>query len=285
MLKNLVLLMRPKHYLKNGLILVPLIFSGGLFADANIVKALIAILIFSLAASVVYIVNDARDIAKDRKHPTKKNRPLASGAVKTWQAYVLLAGLVFAIGVTAAALDFSWMTILLLVIYLLINFAYSFGLKNIPVVDVAILASGFVIRVLFGASIFDIEVSNWLYLTVLAGAFYASLGKRRNEIIVNGTKSRKVNEAYTLNFLDKNMYVSLALVLVFYSLWAIDPSGGGDRSLFWTIPVVIMLFMTYSLNIEKQDSLGDPVDVILGDKMLIVLGLIYVVLATSLLYL
>ena len=225
MLKNLLLLMRPKHYLKNGLILAPLIFSGELLVETNALRALIATIIFSLAASAVYVVNDICDVAKDRKHPTKKHRPLASGVVKLWQAYALLVVIAFLVVIAVIALGFSWETTSLLAIYLLINFAYSFGLKNVPVLDVTILASGFVLRVLFGASIFDIEVSSWLYLTVLAAAFYASLGKRRNEIIVNGTKSRKVNEAYSLNFLDKNMYVSQALILVFYSLWAVDPNG------------------------------------------------------------
>jgi 4-hydroxybenzoate polyprenyltransferase len=283
MFRHLVTLMRPKHYIKNGLVALPLLFSGQLFQGRDAVKVLIGIALFSLVSSIVYIFNDIRDVEKDRKHPKKKCRPLASGAVKVWQAYVLglvLAGIVV-LG-TAAYLTAS--SAILLVVYLAINIAYSLGLKNIPVIDIAILASGFVIRVLFGASIIDVAVSAWLYLTMLAGAFYASLGKRRNEIMVNGTASRKVNESYTLNFLDKSMYVFLALVLVFYSLWAIDPMGGGKHSLSWTIPVIMLIFLTYGLAIGKKGAMGDPVDMILGNKTLIFLLAAYGALTVWLLY-
>lgn len=283
MLYNLVKLMRPKHYIKNGLIVVPLVFSGQLLNGEHIGKVLIGILLFSLASSVVYILNDIRDVKKDRKHPKKKYRPIASGAVTVRQAYILGA-VIAAIVIAGVVLCLNVMGAVFLAVYLAFNIAYSFGLKNIPIVDVAILASGFVLRILFGAGIIGVVVSDWLYLTVLAGAFYASLGKRRNEIMINGTASRKVNESYNLNFLDKTMYVFLGLVLVFYSLWAIDPTAGGKHSLFWTIPVIILVFLTYSLTIEKKESMGDPVDVILGNKTLVSLLAAYVVLTIGLLY-
>jgi 4-hydroxybenzoate polyprenyltransferase len=231
----------------------------------------------------VYILNDIRDVEKDRKHPVKKRRPIASGAVTVWQAYALGAAIA-AIVIVGTVLYLNTAGALFLAVYIALNIAYSFGLKNIPIVDVAILTSGFVLRVLFGASVIGVVVSDWLYLTVLAAAFYASLGKRRNEIMMNGTASRKVNESYDLNFLDKTMYVFLALVLVFYSLWAIDPSAGGKHSLFWTIPAIMLVFLTYSLTIEKKGSMGDPVDVILGNKTLMVLSAVYAILTIGLLY-
>lgn len=283
MLRNLVKLMRPKHYIKNGLIAVPLIFSGELLADGRITKVIIGVILFSLGSSIVYILNDIRDVEKDRRHPVKKSRPIASGDVAVWQAYVL--GVVVAAAVILGAILYlNAAGILLLSVYVAVNVAYSLGLKNIPIVDVSILAAGFVLRILFGASIIGVSVSDWLYLTVLTGAFYASLGKRRNEIMVNGTVSRKVNESYSINFLDKAMYVFLALVLVFYSLWAIDPMAGGKHSLFWTIPVIILVFLTYSLAIEKKESMGDPVDVITGDKTLVSLLVVYALLTIGLLY-
>ena len=285
MLRNLVRLMRPKHYIKNVLILAPLVFSGQLLVGDNLLQAALSVVIFSLVASAVYVINDIRDVKKDRQHPKKKNRPIASGAVSIRQAITLLAVIIAATVILTIVTKLNWVSIILLGIYLVINIGYSFGLKNIPIVDIAILAAGFVIRVLYGGEVVDIEVSNWLYLTVLAGAFYVSLGKRRNEIIVNGVKSRKVNESYTLNFLDKFMYVCLALLLTFYSLWATAPSGGGESSLFWTIPIVILLCMSYSLHIEKEGSLGDPVDVLLSDKVLLVFAGSYVVVTTLLLYL
>ena len=107
----------------------------------------------------------------------------------------------------------------------MLNLLYSFGLKNVPVADIAILVSGFLLRVLYGSSITGIEISKWLYLTVIAMSFYLGLGKRRNELEKHGGEStRKVLEAYNKNFLDKNMYMCLSLAIVFYSLWCTDPN-------------------------------------------------------------
>lgn len=277
-------LTRPKHYLKNGLIFVPLLFSGKLFIGNNLRHVLLSALAFSAAASIVYVINDIRDVEKDRQHPKKKNRPIASGAVSVTQAILLaivLAAVVVLLGYLAKSNAVAW---LLLGGYIAINVAYSMGLKNIPVIDITILAAGFLLRVVYGGNAAAIGVSNWLYLTTLAGAFYLGLGKRRGELLANGAKSRKVNEFYTHNFLDKNMYVCMALTLVFYSLWATDPTSRA-YALFWTIPVIIILFMSYSLAVEKEGSLGDPVDVLLSNKMLGVLALGYVALTACLLYL
>jgi len=283
MLKNIIALIRPKHYLKNGLIFIPLFFSGNFFNLNNIATLLLAFVAFSAVASIVYIINDIRDRKHDRLHPKKKNRPLASGAISVKQAIVIVFILAVIAVVFSLLAHIPFYGYLILAIYLVINIFYSFGLKNLPVVDVAILAAGFVLRVLFGGEIVDIEVSRWLYLTILAGAFYMGLGKRRGELSTNGAKSRKVNEFYTHNFLDKNMYVCLALTLVFYSLWATDPSRDNPL-MFWTIPLVMILLMTYSLDIEKEGSAGDPTDVLLGNKALVILAVVYVALATYFLY-
>lgn len=282
MLRDLVALARPKHYLKNILIFVPLVFSGKFFEGDLLLSSVLAFVAFSAIASVVYIINDIRDVKKDRLHPKKKLRPVAAGKVTVAQAYALAGGLAITGGIICAAINLSGIGWLLLAGYLAINIAYSFGLKNIPIIDIGILALGFVIRVVYGAEVVDVEVSRWLYLTVLSGAFYLSLGKRRNEIITVGNKSRKVNRFYNINFLDKNMYVCLALTLVFYSLWATDPKS--TSALFWTIPIVMLLMMTYSLNIERDGSMGDPVDVFTGDKVLSLFALTYIVLTTYLLY-
>jgi len=284
MLRDLVALMRLKHYLKNGLVFVPLLFSGKIGEGDNFLRTLWAFFAFCAIASVVYIINDIRDVEKDRSHPKKKFRPIASGAVSARQASLL------AVVLAVAAVGFGylskagWETWGLLVSYLAINVAYSAGLKNVPVVDVTILAAGFVLRVLYGASVVDTGVSRWLYLTVLAGAFYLGLGKRRGELLTVGSKTRKVNEFYTENFLDKNMYVCSALALVFYSLWATDPVHIAHHSLFWTIPIVMILVMTYSLDVERDGSMGDPVDVLTANKTLALFGLLYLVLTTYLLY-
>ena len=144
-----------------------------------------------------------------------------------------------------------------------------------------ILALGFLIRLLYGASIINVEVSPWLYLTIMSFSFYLGLGKRRNEIIKIGKETRGVLKYYNEEFLDKNMYMCLSISIVFYALWT---AFSDNYLLIWTVPLFILILMKYSLNIEK-DSLGDPVDVVLNDKILIGLILVYGILLFSLIYL
>ena len=282
--KSYIQLLRPKHYLKNILVFIPLIFSGNLFNPHLLTKSLIAFVSFSMAASIVYIFNDIRDVKLDKKHSKKKHRPIASGEVSISSA-ITIASILF---ITVFGLQYfaniSLFGIGLLLFYLAINIVYSMGLKNVPVVDVAILSLGFVVRVLYGGESISVEVSKWLYLAILAFSFYLGLGKRRNEIRKNGSETRRVNKLYNTEFLDKNMYVCMGLTLVYYSLWAIDPKQ--EHSLvFWTIPVVIVIAMVYSLTIEGEVSDGDPVSVILESKTLMLLVVIYCLLIIGLVYL
>lgn len=281
--RQYAMLMRPKHYLKNVLVFMPLIFSGHLLSLPYALKALAAFAAFSMAASMVYIINDLKDKQLDQIHPKKKNRPLASGAVTTHEAIsllVLLGVLVIAFQLFAHV---SVLGMILLAVYILMNVAYSFGLKNIPIVDVTILSFGFLIRVLYGGEAVGVVVSQWLYLTILTLSFYLGFGKRRNEVRVNGSTTRKVNKFYTQEFLDKNMYVCLGLTIVYYSLWTVDPIQS-HKHVFWTVPLIIVIVMAYSLAVERQDSDGDPVDVLLGDKLLASLVLLYGILMLGLMY-
>jgi len=277
-------LMRPKHYLKNFLIFLPLMFSGHLFERHYLSHSIFAFVAFSLIASTVYIINDFKDREADALHPKKKHRPLASGAISPSAALGLAVVLVIVAGVFQYWANFSLVSIGLLAGYVLINILYSFGLKNIPIMDVAILSLGFVLRVLYGGSAVGIEISKWLYLAILAFSFYLSLGKQRNEIRTIGTHTRKVNRFYNQEFLDKNMYVCLGLTIVYYSLWAIDPAQV-HKQVFWTIPVVLLIVMTYSLSVEESASDGDPVSVVLNNKALLTLLVFYAVLMTTLVYL
>ena len=276
-------LMRIKHYFKNVLVALPVIFAGVALKPTNIINTIIAFTTFSLTASIVYIINDIKDVEKDRKHPVKKKRPIASGEVSIKSAKLLAIILVIAIiGVLYFSnLLFNYGVIVLL-LYLILNVAYSFGLKDIPLVDITILASGFVLRVLYGGLLLNIDISNWLFLTILSGSFYMALGKRRNELIkFEGKETRKVLKYYTREFLDKNMYMFLSLSIVFYSLWS---TLGVDNQFFkYSSILIILILMKYSLNVE-QDNLGDPIEVILGDKILIILALIYAAYCLAVLY-
>ena len=281
-------LLRIKHYFKNILVFLPIIFSGQLFNKHNIYINVLAFVSFCLASSVVYIINDIRDVESDRKHPIKRNRPIASGMISIKESIVLLIIiLTVLIIINLVVIKLNIVSIGILVFYILINIAYSFGLKNKPIIDIVILASGFVLRMFYGASISEIKLSNWLYLTVLSLSFYMGLGKRRNEIIKQGDSSRKVLKKYTKDFLDKNMYVFLTLCIIFYSLWCVDPNTlskiGNPELLIWTVPFIMVIMMKYSLIIEG-DSFGDPIDIIFSDKVLLGIAALYAILMFYLVY-
>ncbi|MEG1141951.1 MAG: UbiA prenyltransferase family protein, partial [Clostridia bacterium] len=236
---------------------------------------------FCIISSVVYIINDIKDVDKDRLHTIKKNRPLAAKTISIKNAIILaIILLIFAITLNCLCFGIdNFKSYGLLLIYLVLNIFYSFGCKNIPIVDIIILVSGFTIRVLYGATITNVIISNWLYLTVIAGSFYMALGKRRNEIKKQGDKSREVLKKYSEEFLDKFMYSCLTLCIVFYSLWCVDPITilkVGTNILIWSVPVVIVILMKYSLNIESDSSYGDPIEVILSDKILMILSICYI---------
>ena len=285
-MKHYIKLMRPHHYIKNFLVFAALACSGQFFDPQKLFAGFCSFLAFCMISSVVYIINDIRDVEKDRNHPTKCRRPIAAGTVSVRNAW-MLAGLLLAIACVCNGLVFQLSATGLLLLYLLLNLAYSFGLKNIPIVDVTILVSGFLIRVLYGAIATDIVISQWLYLTVIALAFYFSLGKRRNELKQLGSgQTRKVLEAYPVSFLDKGMSMCLTLAIVFYSLWSMDENtvASYGRNLVLTVPIVMLIVLKYSLNIEG-DSDGDPVEVLVHDKILMLLAVLYLASMFLILYL
>lgn len=280
-------LMRVHHYIKNGLVFAALACSGQLFDWNKLSAGIPGFAAFCMISSVVYIINDIRDVEKDRKHPTKCRRPIAAGEISVKNAWIFAIALL-AIATACNALAFNLSATALLVLYLGLNLAYSFGLKNIPIVDVTILVAGFLIRILYGALITGITVSNWLYLTVIAAAFYFALGKRRNELKNLGDgETRQVLKAYPTSFLDKSMGMCLTLTNVFYALWSMDEktiSFYGNGSLTFTVPIVLLITMKYSLAIEKESD-GDPVEVLLHDKVLLALCMVYLTIMFVILYL
>lgn len=278
-MKEYIRLLRVKHYIKNFLVFIPLFFSGQIFDVDKIIRASLGFVAFCLVSSAVYILNDYKDIEKDKNHPKKKNRPLASGKIKPRTALCIMVICLIIATVISVYLKNIYGAICLL-LYLVLNIAYSMGLKNIPIIDIAILASGFVIRVFYGGFITDIVISKWLYLVITTGSLYMGLGKRRNELNTQ-SDTREVLKHYNKGFLDKNMYVCVALANVFYALWTFELP---NNKIPWTIPIFIIILMCYSLDVEG-DSDGDPVEVILKDKKLIIIGIIYVISLFILLYL
>jgi len=277
-------LMRIKHHIKNLLIFFPLLFSGRIAEYPILFKTVIGFFTFSFVASGLYIINDLRDQEADSRHPVKKGRAVASHQIQRshalFLAFVLFA-VAFGVNLWWNNHLLSWITLLL---YVIINLAYSFGLKNIPLLDILIIASGYLLRILFGSAISSINVSHWMYFTILSLSFYLALGKRRNEISMEGYKTRKVLKYYNEKFLDKNMYMCLALSIIFYSLWCVDPFfAQSSRYLIWTLLIVIPLLMRYNLDIEMK-GYGDPVDVFFSDKVLIWMVLLLSLLLVLILY-
>ena len=282
-MKDYIRLLRPKHYLKNVLVLLPLFFSGRFFERALLGASAAGFAAFCLLSSLIYIINDVRDVESDRQHPTKCRRPIASGAVSVHAALMIaaaLAAVIAAIGVLTRFPAGGWGC---MAVYLIVNLGYSFGLKNVPILDIALLVSGFLLRVIFGAAVTGIGISSWLYLTVVSVSFYLALGKRRGELRRQSDTSRKVLRYYNNAFLDKNMNICLTLAIVFYSLWSADAANAGTH-LIWTVPIVICLCLKYSLTVEG-DSDGDPVEVIFQDKVLLVLIAAFAAVTAALLYL
>ncbi len=288
-MKDYCKLIRIKHWLKNGLVFLPLFFSINLLNKGMLLNSILAFIVFSITSSIVYITNDLEDVEKDKKHPIKKDRPLASGRVSIKEAKIIRAIFLILLG------GFLWIIsdrvnsnaiILIPILYIVMNLAYSKVLKNIPIIDVVIIVLGFILRVVYGGIAVDVEVSKYLYLMIIFGSFFLAFGKRRNEILKNGDKSRESLSLYNQSFLDKNMYVAFALAIVSYTLWCVDPTTIehiGNDYMFWTIPLLMVVLQLYSLNIEGN-SYGDPIDVILSDKKLLITSILYLISMVCIIY-
>lgn len=284
-MNNYIKEMRMHHYVKNLLVLLPVFFSGKFFTWESIVHALFAFLAFCFVSSAVYVLNDIRDVEKDRLHSKKKSRPIASGDISMKRAWFLFGVIVVLCAACNMAVFSPWGTAII-VLYFSLNVLYSAGIKNIPIADICILVSGFVLRVMYGAIVTDCTVSNWLYLMITVISFYLALGKRRGELRLGG-KTRNVLCFYTHEFLDKNMYMFLAMANIFYALWSADSAGvkaAHPRLLVWTVPAVILLSLRYSFDIESESD-ADPMDVIMRDKVLIGFGICYAITMCAIFYL
>lgn len=278
-MKKYLDLIRIKQWIKNLLIFLPLICAN-VITKTNLLNTTLGFLSFSSLASFIYIINDIKDIEKDKLHDRKKTRPLPSGKITKKNALIiacilLIISLIINYLATNSILNLS---LYLLIAYLIINLLYSFGLKNIALIDIYLLTSGFIIRVYYGASLVKVSVSSWLFLTILSAALFLVLGKRKKELI-NSKDSRKVLKDYNETFLDKFEYLSLGITIIFYSLWTIEQT---NKYLIYTVPIIILIFMRYSLTLEKGKD-GDPTTILYKDKALLALSILYTILIVLLL--
>ena len=278
--------MRVHHYIKNLLVFAPLACSGELFNTSKFIDCLVCFIGFCAVSSIVYIINDIKDADKDRLHPQKSKRPIASGEVSIKRSILMIAIL----GIVSIFCNLYLKNVVNAIFmygYLFLNVLYSHGLKNIPILDIAILVSGFLIRIVCGSLSTSIVISNWLYLTVMALAMYLSLGKRRNEVKSNGCNTREVLKYYSVGFLDKGMMMSITLTNVFYALWSVDSNTINhykNNYLLFTVPIVLFITLKYSMDVEEGTD-GDPVEVLISDKILIAMCLLYFFVMFTVLYL
>ncbi len=278
--------MRPSHWLKNAFILVPLIYSKTLFETPRLVEALLAFLLFSLASSAIYILNDIVDRDADREHPVKKDRPIASGRVSVRSALVHLLLLLPVVGFILMQLP--WSVSLLVGIYFVLNLGYSFGLKHVILLDVFIVASGFMLRVLVGAYAIDVPVSSWLVICTLFLALFLAIAKRRSEINnLERGESRKVLDDYTPDLVRTILIVSVTGSIMSYTLYTMSPDvveRFGTENLIYTVPIVMYGIFRYLHLDERSRTAENPVSVVLRDPSLIMTGLAWVLTSLLVIY-
>jgi 4-hydroxybenzoate polyprenyltransferase len=263
-------LIRPKQWVKNGFVLAPLVFTGA-FLDAGAVShALLAVLLFCVASSAAYIINDLHDIERDRCHPKKsKTRPLAAGIVSVPVALSLLA-------VLYAILIWGWFivpkVVIVTVAYLVLNLAYTFVFKHQPVVDIFTIAIGFVLRVYAGAMALDVPVSSWMFITTLCLALYLAAVKRRQELIQSGTEGREVLNKYSVSLVDRYAEMSATGALLFYGMFVMS----AKPELVITVPVVLFGLFRYWFVVETFDNGESPTDTLLSDWQLLLTLVLWV---------
>lgn len=288
MLSQLIRLIRPTQWLKNGVVLAALIFAGEATQPHQAQQAFFAVAIFCLLSSAVYVLNDIVDRDKDRQHPLKKERPLASGRVAVSVALVLLV-LLLAAGLTAAALVNREFFITAVAFYLL-NVLYSFWLKNIVILDVMSIAVSFCMRAYAGAFAVRVPASKWLLINTLLLALFLAFGKRRHELLLleeGATAHRKILSRYSPYLLDQLIGIVTASVVVAYMLYTFSTEVSeehGTKNLFFTIPFVLYGVFRYLYLIHKEEKGGSPTAVLISDWPILIDIVLWIVTVIVVLY-
>ena len=265
-------IMRPKQYIKNIFILLPLFFAGQITNMELLINALMALVAFSISASAVYIINDYKDIKEDRKHPKKKYRPLASGLISKIVALSLMTILLI--------MGFSFMAIIslealvILGIYVILNISYSLKLKRIALLDVIIIAIGFVLRLFVGSFAYEIPLKIWIVIMTFLLALFLALAKRRDDVLIfrkSGNKMRKSIDGYNLQLIDGIMTIMASVVIVAYIIFTTSQETiekFQSEHLYLTALFVIFGVMRYLQISFVEKHSGSPTEIILKDKIM-----------------
>lgn len=288
MLSGLIKSMRPRQWPKNGFVFVALLFDGKMFHLPSVLAATGAFVLLCLMSGAVYLMNDLVDIESDRLHPTKKNRPLPSGQVTPKVAAVvavasaaisLIAGYFLSAGLAA-----------ILLIYLLIQIAYTFKLKHVVLIDVLTIAAGFVLRIAAGVAVIEVErFSPWLYVFGGFLALFMALGKRRAELVLlggNASDHRAILDDYSLELIDRLQGIVTTSSVVAYSLYTFLAEGlPENHAMMLTIPFVLYGIFRYLYLIHIRNEGGAPEDILLRDRPMQITLILYGVMVFAALYL
>lgn len=264
--------MRPRQWTKNAFVFAALVFDRQLTVWPSLQRTFLAFVIFSALSSGVYLINDCMDIEADRNHPVKKNRPIASGKLPVPVAIV--AAWMLSIGAIVGAYFLAPELAIISAIYFVMNLSYSKWLKKIPLIDVMVIAAGFVLRVAAGVSVIHVQrFSPWLYVVTTLLALYIGFGKRRAELTVltEGAPSshRKVLDGYSLDFVDQLITIVSATTIIAYSLYTFSaPNLPENHAMMLTVPFVLYGVFRYLYLIKMKNAGGEPEELVLKDRPL-----------------
>lgn len=285
MMKYLQLL-RVEQWVKNLFVFAPLFFSGNVTNYDLLAESIFAFVIFSLIASSVYIINDYSDIESDRKHPEKKDRPLASGTISKSTAIIILLILLMLciVGIYFGQQFFSQNMVkfaIIIAFYFFMNLAYTFKLKHVAIIDVTIIACGFVLRVLAGGYATGIYISQWAILLTFVLALVLAIGKRRGELInaqISG-KTRRALDGYNVQFADIALSISCTLAIVCYLMFTLSPEVQNrfHPRVFYTVIFVVFAFLRYLQQTLVYNRTESPTKVIYKDRYIQVTMVLWIV--------
>lgn len=288
MIKQLFIAMRPKQWIKNGLIFAALVFDQQLFVRDPLLRTIAGFFLLCMGASAVYLINDLADLEQDRNHPIKRSRPLPAGLLSVDIARVAAVVLFILAPRIGFALNKTFGVILLS--YMVLNLFYSFWLKHIPIIDVMVLATGFVLRVALGVALITVQrFSPWLYMCTTLLALFIGFGKRRAEMVLladNANSHRRVLDGYTIPLLDQILVIVSGMTIIAYSLYTFSAENLPDNnSMMLTIPFVLYGIFRYLYLVNVENAGGAPEELVLTDKPLMATFVFWGVSAVAILYL
>ncbi|RFS19059.1 decaprenyl-phosphate phosphoribosyltransferase [Chitinophaga silvatica] len=269
---KLIKLLRPKHWIKNAFLFIPLFFAGQLFNLNEVILVLEGIAAFSLIASSIYILNDYRDIEADRQHPVKCKRPLAAGEISKGAALALF--VLCVVGGFGIGLMIKDKFVFVLAIYFVLNLLYCFGLKNISILDIIILSIGFVLRVKAGGVASGVAMSEWLTIMIFLLSLFLAIAKRRDDILIrmdSGKEMRKASKGYNMDFLNVMLSLVSAVIIVAYLMYTIAPETQtrfNTYRLYYTTLFVIGGLLRYLQITYVENNTGSPTKILYKDRFI-----------------